>query len=551
MNPALIDYYYRRGGGGSAPFLVTSKQGTYSDPVDGGSSLGGTITWILPETRPFEQTLTEFKVYCSGAGTIKLKMFQPNNGGFAVTDLQTLTCVIGLNTFTVVGTTLNTATIPANSMIGFKPVTATVRYTADGTAYGMGYCYVVGDASGSNVTLITTTYKNEIQAQYSTEFMSDVAVEQYFLSDDCSGNVLPSWGLTNGTPWTFSGGNCLNGGISLTNFLDFYPTTNMNDNFFKVQFQFTAAGNRFCIYKKPIINDAGGTTGTIVEADLNNNKLVFYNSWTGGTTYTLPSAQSELVLSNLTLVTGRVYEFELRKDRKLTIATITDTTNSDTESLTVDNDPTKLAGLSYGRFGMTALAGAAGDIKVSDIKAGNINYSPDILIVGDSITEGSGASVQNTDGFANLFVINKNAVASGDGGTKLLNILKRLRFELKCGNYRYVIVESVNNCQSAGDVTDYANQIPEVYQEIVNSGATPIFCMPTPNSDATQNARLDTNRAFLLGTGYNVARTDIALSVGGDGSTYDASLMNDGVHPNTAGHLLMYNRILSDFPELV
>ena len=74
--------------------------------------------------------------------------------------------------------------------------------------------------------------------------------------------------------------------------------------------------------------------------------------------------------------------------------------------------------------------------------------------------------------------------------------------------------------------------------------------MPTPNSDVTKNARVVTNKDFLLGTGYNVARTDIALSVGGDGTTYDATLMADGVHPNTAGHLLMYNRILSDFPSL-
>lgn len=530
---------------------VNAKYGTLDDPLDGGSSLSSVATWIISEmSRPYEQTLTTFKIYCSVGGTVKLKLLTPNNGGFLVNDFQTITCGVGLNTFTVADSTLTEIDIPANAMIGFKPGTATIRYTADAPAFNFGYMAATGDITGSHVITTSASYNHLLQVQVGTKFLRSSTVSDYFVSDDCTGNVLPSYGINNGTaPWTFSGGNLVNASIGLDDFLDFYPTTNSNDAYFKVQFRFLAAGDRFVIYRKPFINDAGALTGTIIEADLNNNKLIIYESWTGGTTYTLPAVESEVVLSNLTLSTGVTYEFEIRKDGKKVHAIITDTTNSNTQTLTVDNDTTKVSGLCYGRFGMAAIAGT---INVSDVKIGNINTTPKFLIIGDSITEGSGATDNDTEGFAPLLLAAGDGRYSGEGGSLMFNILKRVRHELRLCKPKYVIIESVNNVNSAQEVTDYATQIVSVYQEIINAGATPIFCCPTPNSDATKNTRKETNRAFLLATyPNNVARTDLAISLNNDGSTYDASLMTDGVHPNTAGHLLMKNRILSDWPQIL
>lgn len=521
--------------------------GTTSDPQDGGSSLGSTSTWIMPQSRTFEQTLRQFKIYCSVGGTVKLKLIVPNAGGFTVTDIQTLTCSSGLNTFTVDGATLNETTIPANSFLAIKPGTATVRFLSDSPAFHMGYLVMSGDALGSNVVTSSISYLSRLEMQYTANGRRGGS--QYIIDEDCSGSVLPALAINNGTnPWTFSAGKLTNASTGLASFLDWYPTSNGNYITFSVEFEFKAAGDRFAVYRKPFINDAGALTGSIVEADLNNNKIVVYESWNGGTTYTLPSVESELTLTSLTLATAVRYKLEIIKNGKLISARIIRVSDSVSETLTVDNDTTKVSGLGYGRFGIAAIAGT---IDVYGVQAYANKFNIKTLVLGDSIVEGSGATDNDTEGFAALVVANTDAVYSGDGGTKLLNILKRLRHELRIFAPKYVVIESVNNCVTDQEVTDYANQIPLVYQEIVNSGATPIFCMPTPNSNATQNARLDTNRAFLLATGYNVARTDIALSVGGDGSTYDASLMTDGVHPNTAGHLAFYNRLVSDFPEIL
>lgn len=531
--------------------VTQSKQGTSFDPTNGGSDLDASYTWVMPQSRPFPQKLKKFKIYCSTGGTIKLKLVVPSNGGFTVTDLQTLTCSTGLSEFIARAGTLNNLTIPAGGMLAFKPGTAVVSYASEATELYMGYIRFTGDVSGSNQVPESYSYNHGIQAQYESEFSNDVELSNTLYSDDCSGNVVPNFGIN--TTWTFSGGNCLNGATGLDDFLDLWPITNGNDHSFKVQFQFTASGNRFAIYKKPILEYGIGSSdyGTILEADLNNNRLVFYEEWSGHVNYTLPSILSTLTLTNLTLATGVTYELELAKDNKLTMGVITDTSNGDSQILYVQNDPTNISGLSYGRPGMACLAGAAGDIKVSDIKIEVEEANPRALIIGNSISEGTGC--ERNANFATLTNYNsKSTRINAEGSSTLKNVTNRLRHEFRFCKPKYVIIESVNNSGTAGLVTEYAAQMPTLYQEIINAGAIPIILVPTPNSNATQQAFKETNRAWLLANIDNASlcRTDIALSTGNDGFTYEASLMADAIHWNTAGHALVYITLVSEFPDV-
>lgn len=531
--------------------ISLSKQGTAFDPANGGSNLDSSYTWVIPQSRNFPQVLKRFKIYCSTGGTIKLKLIVPSNGGFTITDLQTLTCSTGLSDFETVASTLTRQIIPTGGMIGFKPGTAVVSYISETTELYMGYLRFTGDASGTHVVPESYSYNHQIQAQYETEFSNLSLLSNTIYSDDCSGNVIPNYGIN--TTWTFSGGNCLNGSTGLDDFLDLWPVTNGNDHSFKVQFQFTAAGNRFCIYKKPIFDYGIGSTdyGTILEADLDNNRLVFYEEWSGHVNYTLPSVLSTLTLTNLTLTTGVVYELELAKDNKLTMGIITDTTNGDSQILYVQNDPTNISGLAYGRPGMACLAGAAGDIKVTNIQIDVVEANPRSLFIGDSISEGTG-SARNSN-FATLTDYNSKSVRiNAEGSSTLKNVTNRLRHELKFCKPKYVIIESVNNNATAGLVTEYAAQMPTLYQEILNAGAIPIILVPTPINNAGQQANKETNRAWLLANIDNASlcRTDLALSTGNDGFTYEASLMSDTIHWNTAGHELVYDTLVSEFPDV-
>lgn len=531
--------------------VTQSKQGTAFDPANGGSNLDSSYTWVMPQSRPFPQKLKKFKIYCSTGGTIKLKLVVPSNGGFTVTDLQTLTCSTGLSEFIARAGTLNNLTIPAGGMLAFKPGTAVVSYASEATELYMGYIRFTGDVSGSNQVPESYSYNHQIQAQFETEFSNDVELSNTIYSDDCSGNVVPNFGIN--TTWTFSGGNCLNAGTGLDDFLDLWPVTNGNDHSFKVQFQFTASGNRFAIYKKPILEYGIGSIdyGTILEADLNNNRLVFYEEWSGHVNYTLPSVLSTLTLTNLTLATGVVYELELAKDNKLTMGIITDTSTGDSQILYVENDPTNISGLAYGRCGMACLAGAAGDIKVSDIKIDVIEANPRALIIGDSISEGTGC--ERNANFATLTNYNSKSVRiNAEGSSTLKNVTNRLRHELRFCKPKYVIIESVNNGASAGLVTEYAAQMPTLYQEIVNAGCIPIIMVPTPINNAGQQANKEINRAWLLANIDNASlcRTDLALSTGNDGFTFNAAVMSDLIHWATNGHAIAYSTLVSEFPDV-
>lgn len=529
-----------------------SKQGTTFDPANGGSNLSSSYTWVLPQSRPFPQKLKKFGIYCSTGGTIILKLIVPTNGGFNITNLDTLTCSTGYGTFDARARTLvSNVVIPAGGLIGFKPGTAVVSYTSESTELYMGYLRFTGDALGSNVVTESISYNHQIQAQFETEFSNTVELSNVIYHDDCSGNVLPNYGIN--TTWTFSGGEVLNGGTGLDDFLDLWPITNGNDHSFKIQFQFTASGNRVAIYKKPILNYGIGSNsyGTILEADLDNNRLVFYEEWSGQVNYTLPSILSTLTLTNLTLATGVVYELELAKDNKLTMGVITDTSNGDSQILYVQNDPTNISGLAFGRAGIACLAGSAGDIKVSDIKIEVVEANPRTLFVGNSITEGTGAA--RNSNFATLTDYNsKSTRISPEGGSTTKGVLNRLRHELRFCKPTYVIIESVNNNADAGLVAEYAAQMPMIYQEILNAGAIPIILAPTPLSNALNSARKETNRAFLLAqSGWNICRADLELSVGNDGVTYDASKFSDGIHWNTIGHQgVLENRLMVEFPQV-
>lgn len=539
---------------------VSATLGTLTDPISAGSTLNKTTTWVQMQSLPVPTTLTEFTVYATATGSIKLKVFQPiKGGGFNVISNQTLTVgSIGVNSWSVAGATLTEVAMPANCIVGFHTPSsggATVSFkSGEAPAYSAGYLTGAGDPSGNGVALsASVAYGNELQSQYVSTFTRGAdAPGTYWIDEDFASTIAPAFGVNQATnAWSFAvAGQTTSAGTGLANFYDFYPTTNADRCTFAVEFEFTGASDRFCIYRKPILGDVSAAEGTIGEADLANNQLVFYQTWTGGTTYTLPSVRSTLALTNLTLATGVRYRLELTKTAKVNSLRIIDTTDDSEQTLSVDNDPTNLSGLGYGRPGFANLAGSC-TVKAAQFYP--LATNPRVLIFGDSITEGSGTDQETSyaqltlDGLATP----GNGWYSGDGGTTSTACLRRLRHDLRLAVPRYVVVYiGANNAASAPLTTAFETDIQAIYDTITNTGATPVICTLTPNSDATQNGRVATMNAVLLAKGWTLARFDIALSTGGDGTTYNASVMADGVHPNTTGHAALAARLEADWPAI-
>lgn len=545
------------GGGGTVEISATLGA---LEPYSAGSSVNKTSTWVSIQSLPVASTLREFSCYATATGTVKVKVLQPiKGGGFNVISNQTLTIAsTGLNTFTVEGGTLAEVAMPANCLVGVHTPSsggATISFkSGEAPGYSAGYFAGPGDLSGNGVALTTgATYSNEVQISHVAAYERGAADPgAYWIDEDFASTIAPAYGVNQATnPWSFAvAGQTTSAGTGLANFYDFYPITNADRCTFAVEFEFTGASDRFCVYRKPILGDASAADGTIIEANLANNRLVIYQAWAGGTTYTLPSSQSMLTLTNLTLTTGVRYRLELTKAAKVISARIIDTTTDDEQTHSADNDPTVLCGLGFGRPGFANLAGSA-TVKAAQFYP--VVSNPRVLLLGDSITEGSGTADETSWAQLTLDALATpgNGWYSGDGGTTLINVLRRLRHDLRYSTPRYVVIENVNNTSSDALRDAHAGIMDDVIATITNAGAIPVIGMLTPNSDATANARAQTINAQLLArTDCTLVRWDIALSTGGDGSTYNASLMADGVHPNTAGYAAMKARLLLDCPGL-
>jgi lysophospholipase L1-like esterase len=547
MRPSLIHNWWM---GGVSYSAVTAVFGTLSDPASGGSTLNKTTTWVMMESLPVESELHIFKVYCTATGTLKLKVLQPANGGFNVIYNVTLTISsVGLNTFSVEAGTLTEFTIPANCVIGLHTPSsggATLSYTSDSAAYNIGYMAGTGDLSGNGVVLNTVSYRDLIQAQVTVQATRQ-NFAQYIINESYAGTTLPAYGINNtGSAWTFATGYMQNAGTGLANFFDFYPSLNIDRHTVAIEFQFQAAGDRIALGKKPILGGGGAAEGTLCEADLNNNRLVIYQTWSGSTT--LPSSSATLTLTEITLQTGRTYRLELTKSQRTNYVRIIDTLTLDEETLTSASGAAGTTGYCYGRPSISVLAGT---VRVSKFQLYASVNDIDVLILGDSITEG--ATTADSTGFAQLTIdaLNGDGWYDGDGGTISTNCLRRLRQDLRASTPPFVVIYiGANNANSDIDTTQFETDIVNIYNEIANAGATPVICTLTPNSNATVNSRVQTMNTFLLSRGWTLARFDLSLSLNNDGVTYNAAVMADGVHPNTTGHALLKARLLLDWPQI-
>ena len=534
---------------GRRAVVVSATLGSSYEPASAGSTVNKTSTWFPSPCLPVASILQWWECYATATGTVKLKLATPvKGGGWTVTDLQALTVsATGVSRFAV------SANIPAFSLIGFHTPSsggATISFSNSGAYVNrIGYLAGTGDLSGANVSLTFNNYGAEIQARAGVTFQRSALPGSYIIDEDFAGTATPAYAVNNATnAWSFATpGQTTCAATGLANFLDFFPTSNANAMTFAVEFEFTGASDRFAIYRKPILGGSSVDDGTIIEASCASNALVVYQTWGGSTT--LPTARSTYTLTELTLATGVRYRLELTYAAKVITAKVIRVSDSVSGQVQVDNASSSLGGLCHGRPGMANLAGSA-TVKAAQLYAAVTN--PRVLILGDSITGDTGA-VTPAQLYSQLALnrLGGSGWYCSDGGVTSLEVLRMARHELRLAAPRYVVVLAGAN-DSASDVNRdaFIGYMQEVYDCITAAGATPVILMPTPYNDATRNARLDVMRAALVAKGWRLVRSDYATSVGGDGTTYDAAMFADSVHPNATGMTAIEARIASDYPEV-
>jgi len=519
--------------------------------ADQASTISTASTFFSRESNPEPGVVTQIQLYSKVVGSALLTVIEPvGDGSYALLHKYTVQLTAGVNTYSVAAGTLPVMRVPRGCLFGVLANTSASITFSNGSA-AEGTYSVTGEVNGT-VSALAQVYGRGLQIQakvfspYLVRKFNNPASRYPVDLNITLAAAIPAGARSAG--FSYSAGYAQNTTTGInTAFLESLLSSNNNRMTARAIIQLRSADARVVVYRRPVLNLAGVDAGTAAEVDIANNQIILYQSWAGST---LPAIRSSLVLTTITLTQNRDYRCDLTCDEKQISFTIYDTVTGISETLAVDSDAVAAAaGFGYGAPGISVVAGTGA---VNRIQLFPIEPSPKLLMLGDSITEGSGTTQPNA--WANLTVDGVSGLAhvSADGGTASDAMLRRLYDALNTTpslEYVLILIGTNDATGGAGGVTNWQTNVPLAKTLCEDYGVIPIIAHVPPRNDANQTF-VDQINTFIRAQGYKTIRFDLALSVGNDGSTWNTALMADSLHPNTAGHLVMYNRVRLDVPEL-
>ena len=534
----------RHNGPGGAAEIISFRAGPSAAPALSTNAAGALVTYFPVERLPVESEVTKVEFYANATGAVSIMVAvpDPDGNGWNVTEHQVHTVTgTGLQTLQVSDLSLDPLTLPAGGLVGWYTAEAGIlRYSS--TADGPGYSYVSGKANGAGVVLAPGI---QYEMQFAWEATATRGGPTFIINESFAGAARPINTLHGGTAWTY-GGSAVPGAVGIANRLSWTGLSSIADRqTLSAEFSFTNGTGVAAIGKHPILGGASVDYGSLIAADIAGNAIIIYNPY--NTASSLPVVRYTRALSTLTLAVGTPYKFELIKNGKILTAKITDLNTMVSEEF--EEGPDLLQGYCNGCPSIMALAGG---VEFTNVKWSMPDSTPMTTIYGDSITEGSGATTDDTSFGGQLIrgTLAGNGWYAGDGGVTAFACLRNMMYDTFFSMPKYAILfAGANNSGSDTEMNNYIAHMTKFVDKANQYGVTPIVMLPIPYNDPTRQGRTNTMRQAILANGCRVIRTDIALSVGGDGVTWNTTLMADSVHPNQLGHDAIAARCLLDAPD--
>lgn len=261
---------------------------------------------------------------------------------------------------------------------------------------------------------------------------------------------------------------------------------------------------------------------------------------------------------------GSSVRLSVQRTRFALTATLINTVTQQSVTFTLEkaNSGDAYAGRQWGQPGILMASTTADGVIVSrfQLVADAPLPRPDaagLIIVGDSITEGSALGTSYASGWAYLVEDARYAalgirdvVIAGRGGDESTNFLGRIAEILQlCDAQTEVwLALGTNDASQATWRTNIANAIAQIgakTQRIRQVALAPKV------SGASVRAAINADIiANYHGLSLPPIRMDLALSQANDGATWNASYNLDGTHPNAAGGPVMLAQARVDAPDV-
>jgi len=508
--------------------------------------------------------LRSLRAYMRNGTSATVHIFVPDGaGGFLLKSSTQVTCVVGLNTWTVADGHLPDTFLPAGAYVGIGPgadgVTGVVAFAAGtGTNSRVWTAGAIGGAAtftGSTTVMQmrmeVTTADSPLQAQLDdlkarvpnyppsivTFGPTPQAVTRF------PGTAVPvGWGL-NG--WTVSDGLVPPAVPGRDSPALSRPYSFVGRRRTRVRFRVLDVNSRFGICFDPT-GPGSVQYGTLALVDGAAGQLQIY-PWAGvGNDIGSPGKTMAL---GFALVAGREYLLDVIKQRMKATVTLRDSVTGATVTMEAGPGFGALGGRQWGRAGISLITG---NVKVLSFDCEvPCPSAPHAIIIGDSNTEGSalGADYSRAWGYQIEDARGDNRVlVAARGGATSTNILGHLAADLTPYRPRYVVPHTGAN---DGAVDTWAASMGQVVVAILATGATPVFGTLLPNDGAVEKTTAinDIIRNGYFGP-YPFIDFSLACSNEGDMTTWNPAFRADALHANAAGQDRMVLQARIDAPFL-
>lgn len=526
-------------GGGASP--QTLRYGVGSPAAAAFSSSTNTL-WI-PHV-PCRQTgaLTGVSVHFSTAGNYKLVVLRKN--GYLWDEVYksaSRSATVGVNTLTA--SDFGTVNMLPGDIVGIFCSTARISYSGSTTYRGAGHLVKVGESTETgNALTAEAALAFRFEMSYSVSGVlqvSDVLFSETFAHTD----VPWDWKHA-GTAWTYGGGKAVSSATGVTQCLEYrYSLGNLSQWTWVTKFTFDTEGARFAALSQ---NYSQTGFGSIAELRQDTGDLVIYEPYQRGT---LPAVLSTNA-TGISFATGTEYKIEITKAfRTKTITVSNPAVPAQTYSKTLDEENGASGGANFpsGNFyGQPSFTAMAGTISVLESSFALPSARPDVLIIGDSIAEGSGVTSSSLT-YGRLL-----AAARGwsiqtfvQGGATTVNAGQRMGAGLAHLVPKRVVLALGTNDTATADWQARMAAWLDYWQGL---GATVIVpTVPAESADANPENVMNPH---ILAQGWPTVRHDLALTspATGLGVNRNGALYFDTLHPNSAGHAAMHARWSTDQP---
>lgn len=280
-------------------------------------------------------------------------------------------------------------------------------------------------------------------------------------------------------------------------------------------------------------------SGSVCEVDFDNSLLILYEQYLYPA---IPSIEQQIPIT-VAINTAHNYSLSFSKKDLQAVIVLTNITTGETDTLTSTvTTTTSIQGVFRGQV---ALMHIVGDVEYTVLNYYTLNPDdPKIAVYGDSYVDGYSIIPDYEDrwNYRAWLHENGNALISGWGGNSSANLIERSQDWLLINPKNVILYVGYNE----NVLSTWKNNIETLIRAFVLKGSNVILGTYAPLTTVLNAANIAAMNAYILSRGYQYFDIGAVLTVGGDRTTLDASLiLPDDTHPNVSGHNAIYNEYLT------